>query len=60
MYRFILGVGWWAVRGNVAVSVGLNVSVEVEAGTGQGFQQGLMQILPKRPNLADTVNIDLK
>jgi hypothetical protein len=41
------------------LSVGLNVSVEVEADTGQGFQQELLQILQDL-NLADTVKVELK
>jgi len=40
------------------LSVGLNVSVEVEADTGQGFQQELMQIL-RDLNIADTIKVDL-
>ena len=41
------------------LSVGLNVSVEVEADTIQGFQTELMQILQDL-NIADTVKVDLK
>jgi hypothetical protein len=41
------------------LSVELNVSVEVEADTGQGFQQELLQILQDL-NLADTVKVELK
>jgi hypothetical protein len=41
------------------LSVGLIVSVEVEAETGHGFQQELMQILQDL-NIADSVKVDLK
>ena len=41
------------------LSVGLNVSVEVEADTVQGFQMELMQILQDL-NIADTVKVELK
>ena len=41
------------------LSVGLNVSVEVEADTVQGFQMELLQILQDL-NISDTVKVDLK
>jgi len=41
------------------LSVGLNVSVEVEADTVQGFQSELTQIL-RDLNIADTVKVDLR
>jgi hypothetical protein len=41
------------------LSVGLNVSVEVEADTVQGFQMELLQILQDL-NIAGTVKVELK
>jgi len=47
------------LKSGTELSVALNVSVQVEGNTAQGFQQELMQIL-RDLNLADTVKVEIK
>jgi hypothetical protein len=47
------------LKSGTELSVALNVSVQVEGDTAQGFQQELMQIL-RDLNLAETVKVEIK